>query len=1633
MQRSLRCRLPLTLFLGWWLGEERAARFAFAETYRRIARTWCAVATLSFATTVPFAALAAPVHLAEHEVILYYGNGTPFTGLVVQVGQPQGTPCGFQSHFRLGDLVMQWMPWADAIIRTDGDQVFVDRFSTPGFPPVGCNGWGSFNGGKFGAYVFPNEWWTNHGTLPVAANFEVMFEHLSGTPAPPPSASPPFATWISMAGAAYWTVIPPQDEFVFTDGTYRLRIRDASTQAILAQSTIHLIINNDEYLEAGGSPSYVPPKNYGRPKAGACVGNPCNPSNGNKYQVEEDFIGGDGVPPFVRSYNSQLVDQNGGLGFGWKSSAHKSLAIASTTVEVRSSSGRAERFVCPSTTCTGDGDTTLRLSKSASAYTLTHPEGVVERYSLTGSLLTETDAAGRITTYTYSNGRLASIVGPYGHTLSFGYTGTRLTSMTAPGGALYSYTYDASNNLARVDYPDDTAKVYHYEHATFPHHLTGISYVDADETVTRYSTYDYDANGRAMLTEHAGGMEQFTLAYDTGAQTTVTDAAGTQEVMTFQTNQGVKNLVSSVNQVADKSVTQSFDANNNLVCRKDEEGRVTSYTYNGTNQLTSMTEGQSGSCPNPLSTEVTRTTTYNYLSPNLHLPTAISSPSVHAGHNKNVTLLYQDPLHPTLATSITESGYTPDGVSIGRTTTLAYEVGGRLQTLDASRTDVSDVTGFTYYDCTAGGACGQLQTITNAVGHVWTLNTYNASGKVTQMTQPNGVIVTYGYDARQRLRTVTEAASGFPPRTTTYDYYANGLVEQVTDPAGAFVHYTYNDALFLTEIRDNSGNRIEYGYDAVGNRTGETIRDSFGTITSSRAMEYDEFNQLDTVSLPRPAGGFDVWDYDFDATGLLQSVTSPEGRSTTYDNYDALGRLRSFLNALGQRTTYAHDTHDNVTSVTALTTASYPAGVVTSYAYDDFGRRVRETSADRGVLTHTYDEADNLTLTVDARGLSTDYVYDDLNRLTTIQAEPQGGGVPETMSIGYDDVTPDGRLGQIVAASAQNGGLVYDYGYDAFGRRTAEQLAYTGLNTTALTQYTYDAADRIEEIRRGTLAQPNLWVTRNARDATGLITDIEDRRATPVDVVGAVQHAPFGPYLAMTFGNARQVTRALDQRYRVSSTDLAGVDSQSYTWTPDDNLERVVNGGVDAFWNPGFFYTHDALDRTLTSSRLDFWNVGHANYDLNGDLGKISQIIVTEQYLEEPVILRNYTYAPQTNRLVQIQHSYNGQGQLHPVTSDSSGNLTGSSMLTKGYEYDSLNQLRRVYPAGSSGTTVALYDFNPFGERARKQTSSGGVTQVALYSYLPDGKLLGETIFNNNVLAEQRDYVWMDETPVAMHVTKLNASGVPTADQTYYLHADHLNTPRRATNAAGAAVWLLGGDGEFFYGEGYYWNSSALISPINLRFPGQYFDEEARLHYNYYRHYWPQAGRYMQHDPIGLDGGLNPYLYANGNPVRYTDPSGLIAPVVVAAGVGYARCIASCTAIGAAVAFLADDDCFSLGGTAGSCALDCLNPFNWVKIDKLGAIARKAKQFRGELPEARGLPHTRFRTDEHGVTHYETYNYPSPGLGRRVDVVGPDHGGVPTPHTVDTVRHANPSDPTRFGYRESRPRPSTPAEIPRRR
>ncbi len=100
------------------------------------------------------------------------------------------------------------------------------------------------------------------------------------------------------------------------------------------------------------------------------------------------------------------------------------------------------------------------------------------------------------------------------------------------------------------------------------------------------------------------------------------------------------------------------------------------------------------------------------------------------------------------------------------------------------------------------------------------------------------------------------------------------------------------------------------------------------------------------------------------------------------------------------------------------------------------------------------------------------------------------------------------------------------------------------------------------------------------------------------------------------------------------------------------------------------------------------------------------------------------------------------------------------------------------------------------------------------------------------------------------------------------VHNDHLSTPKLITDQNQAIVWTA--DVQAF---GTAVTSGALT--FNVRFPGQYFDQETGLHYNYFRYYDPTTGRYITSDPIGLQGGLNTYAYGGNSPIRYIDPFGL--------------------------------------------------------------------------------------------------------------------------------------------------------------
>ncbi len=279
--------------------------------------------------------------------------------------------------------------------------------------------------------------------------------------------------------------------------------------------------NNHEFAERCPA-RRAPTEDLGCGGASTSTNNPCNAANGNKYRSEVDISAG--PLSFTRSYNSLTLNDSG-LGAGWNSNHHKSFVRAGSRLIMTDGTGRGETWYkyFNIDVLVGDADSDHSVVKTTQGYSVTNQSGVVELFNDEGLRLSKTSPDGEVIQYTYTpEGSLQEVVNQYGYKLVFNYQDGKLTSVTDALGAVYHYAYDQKGNLTAVVYPDLTPndladnpkKVYHYENATFPNHLTGIT----DENGDRYATFAYDANGKAILSELATttnpvGQENIQLDY----------------------------------------------------------------------------------------------------------------------------------------------------------------------------------------------------------------------------------------------------------------------------------------------------------------------------------------------------------------------------------------------------------------------------------------------------------------------------------------------------------------------------------------------------------------------------------------------------------------------------------------------------------------------------------------------------------------------------------------------------------------------------------------------------------------------------------------------------------------------------------------------------------------------------------------------------------------------------------------------------------------------------------------------------------------------------------------------------------------------------------------------------------------
>ncbi len=1053
----------------------------------------------------------------------------------------------------------------------------------------------------------------------------------------------------------------------------------------------------------------------------------------------------------------------------------------------------------------------------------------VEAYNAAGKLLTITDRTGRTQTLTYdlplaSGGdddpkTLDVVTDDTGRQLVFTYDAyKRIATVTDPAGGVISYGYDAQNNLVSVTYPDGRSKTYHYnepEHtsgADLPHALTGIT----DENGDRYATYQYQADGKAISTGHANGADLHTLTYGTNS-TTVTDPLGTQRTHNFTTILGV---VKSTGQsqpggsgCGPASSAVTYDANGNVASRADYNGNKTCYAYDLTRNLeTTRVEGLASgtACPATLATYTPAPNTaqrkiLTQWDSRFRLPTRITE----AG--RETTTAYDDRGNVT-SHSIKD---TVTGQTRTWTTTYTYHAtvpGVLVQKVDIGpRTDVADLTTTDYYapdeNCLGGyfGCRAQVRQITNALGHVTRYDDYDATGHVTRITDPNGLVTTFTYTPRGWLETRTVGGE-----VTRLDYDGVGQVTKVTRPDGSHVGFEYDAAHRLTAIVDQDGNRLVYTLDNAGNRIREDIAGPGGSpVYYTHSRSFDALGRL-----WQDIGAYNqTVTYEYDAQGNMKQIDGARSDVTdvTQHSYDALDRLIQTLNADGGIVQIKPDALDQITQVVD------PASQATTHTVNALGDTLQTVSADTGTTVRTYDTGGNLKTEKDARNVTVTYTYDALNRLTKKQSNQSGSPIYQYT---YDTcVNGIGRL----CGSLRNSVANVSFSYDALGRVASRNDA-DGVNAT--TAYTYRPGGQLAN-----LTYPSGRSVAYSYDAQGRISQVSTQPAGGVPVTVLAQNFVYGTPFAgpqrFQYGNGTGFAQTLDQDYRpIAAVD--GPRSKALGYDAAGNIASVTDASTAVV-----SYSYDATGRltgAIDSALGSFGPLGYS-YDANGN-----RLVETRNASNLP-----YVYNPAgSNWLYQ-----KGSETRSKTASGNTASIDGLASFT----YDGFNRLATAQTAAE--TTTYLY--NAFGERMKKSNQFGLST---VFHYGPNGELLWEKDANGNTKA----YVWLDGRPLAR---------IDNDASIYYYHVDHLGTPQAMTNSTGAVVWQA--DYEPFG------KATVKVATVenNLRFTGQYFDRETNLHYNYFRDYDPSTGRYVEADPIGLDGGLNIYAYANQNPMMFVDPLGM--------------------------------------------------------------------------------------------------------------------------------------------------------------
>lgn len=1014
-----------------------------------------------------------------------------------------------------------------------------------------------------------------------------------------------------------------------------------------------------------------------------------------------------------------------------------------------------------------------------------------------------------------------------------------------------SYTYDNEKRLASVTYHDGNTRYFIYTNAQNPKLLTGWSW-----NGVQHEFYAYDDQGRAVSSSLINGIDSTQIDYSAAPQSESTyiyyrnvgviDSLGTRRSYNY-TSAGHRLNVSVANLHGFYENQPGVDAKSRTV---NDYGFLTKEsTFANTSRTWTYDENRM--VPTATSEGLANRKRTIAWHPNFRLPTQIDETG-----GKRTTFAYDDKGN-LLQKTVTATTGTP----VNEVWTWTYNVQGLMATETDPR---GSVTTFAY------NSHGQLVRKTNALGQVTTY-AYSPAGLVSQINEPDGLVRRMTYTPRGWLATSTLSAGGVH-LATAYTYTVDGQIRSAALPNGHTITYHYDAALRNTGWSDNRGQSATYTLDPAGNATEEQVRNSGGALALQIRRTISALNRVQSETW----GSGVTETYTQDANGRLASVTDALSKTTTYGR-DGLDRINRITDATSRAATITYNAQDAVTQVVDF---KY---VTTNYTRDVQGNARTEATPDAGTTTTTADALGLPSRIVDAMARATNIARDTLGRPTLI-THSASGGKTLTTALRYDlagtacdapghPSAAIGRLCEMVDQQDGPSGLftlaTTQYQWDSFGRLTRQMQSlssaiahHSNVQTTAFS-YVGSGAGKGE---LATITYPSGSVLTHQYSASGRLSGL---LWNGQPLIENLQFNALGQPLSWSwaFGQSSGFRLSASRQYNTAG-QLTATEVASFT--PD------ATGRVTAL-----------TQQLLRSNGSGGWVSEDVPFTaLYNALGQLTSF---QAVGASPVFQwgHTYTYDNNANRTggtitangasmsftSGVQSYSNRQTDTAGITvvSNAAGDIT--SLLGKTLAYDTagrLSQATGVPPCPSgvncSGQQTTTSRYNGWGQRFLREND----LEQSVFSYGLEGFTLLSQTTRRLATSQQSttEHIWLPTASGPMPVAAV-IDGVH-----YAVHADHLNTPRRLSDASGQTRWQwpYSGFGEIAPQA----TPAAGQAPLSfaLRYPGQ-IDDGNELFYNWHRFYDPRVGRYTKADPIGLEGGWNRFGYANGSPLTFFDPRGL--------------------------------------------------------------------------------------------------------------------------------------------------------------